>query len=292
MNMKKTIIYVSLIVSLVIPLSVNAAEISFESQENTVGLATPFLVSVNLSADVAVNAFDLSIRFPDGFEPVDISDGNSIVPMWIEHPLFDPLTHLLTLSGFIPGGYSGKDGRIVTLSIEAHRAGQVSISVDTQKSHMYRNNPPGIQEPISSSPLMLTADNAKNNVAYDIPDSYPPETFTPVVALLPTDRGDAWMLVFATQDKGSGIDHYEVREVNSMLPFLSTWHSAESPYLLTDQSLRSSIDIRAYDKKGNVREESVAQRNPTLIINLWLDIALVGLILGIAFIIRMLWRFV
>jgi hypothetical protein len=61
-------------------------------------------------------------------------------------------------------------------------------------------------------------------------------------------------LVFSTQDKGSGIDYYEVKEESQFLLFRllpSKWHRAESPYLLRDQSLSSRIYVKAVDRAGN-----------------------------------------
>jgi hypothetical protein len=264
----KKILYCLLCVLLVLPLGARAAVLSFDPQENTVGTTNTFLIALNLSTATPVNVIDLAIRFPSGLEPVDISDGNSVVSMWITKPVFDESLHVLTLTGFIPGGYAGINGRVVTLSVEVHTPGSAKISVDAMQSHLYRNDPPATEEPFSSVPLAIAVEQA-NNVANDTPDIYPPETFAPSVSQLPTDSGEAWMVVFAAQDKGSGVDHYEVREINPLMPWLSQWHVAESPYLLSDQSLRSRIEVRAVDKKGNVREEFIEPVNTMQTVLVW-----------------------
>lgn len=55
-----------------------------------------------------------------------------------------------------------------------------------------------------------------------------------------------YFLVFATQDKGSGISHYEVCEGGKRKCAI-----AESPYLLQNQKLNQKIFVKAVDKNGN-----------------------------------------
>jgi len=72
-----------------------------------------------------------------------------------------------------------------------------------------------------------------------------------------------WFLVFATQDKGSGIDHYKVKETRQrFLDIFSKWISGESPHVLQDQELRSYIFVKAVDKAGNTRIEKITPKNP------------------------------
>jgi len=64
-------------------------------------------------------------------------------------------------------------------------------------------------------------------------------------------------LIFDTMDATSGMSHYEVLEFNLGGNFSgrkeSQWKVVLSPYLLEDQSLRSTIRVKAVDKAGNER---------------------------------------
>ena len=247
----------SVLVGLCAPILAQAATVSFEPQESTVGLAGPFVVAVNLSSEVPVNALALSITFSDNLEPVDISDGNSILNFWIKKPVFDEQSRTLDLEAIIPGGFSGKGGRLVTVTVRAKYQGSGDITLDTGSSHAYRNAIPVSEEPLASSTLTLLIQSAKHNLDNTLPDTHPPEVFTPSLVKLPTDSGEKWMLVFATQDKDSGIDHYEVKE-EALLPWQNfAWHTVQSPYELKDQELQGRAVVRAYDKAGNVREETL-----------------------------------
>jgi len=93
----------------------------------------------------------------------------------------------------------------------------------------------------------------------------PPEAFTPEVGKDESLFNGQWFVAFSTEGKGTGISSYEVAERApgifwSLFP--EAWKSAESPYLLTDQSLGSVIDVKAVDAAGNVRLETLAPRNP------------------------------
>ena len=98
-------------------------------------------------------------------------------------------------------------------------------------------------------------------------DDIDPEPFT--IELWNDERmfNGKYFIIFAAQDKQTGIDHYEVMEYssrdseesgNSALRRIfgqkkPTWKTASSPYLLEDQSLSSNIEVKAVDKAGNER---------------------------------------
>jgi len=89
-----------------------------------------------------------------------------------------------------------------------------------------------------------------------------PETFTPLVGQNADIFGGKYFVVFSTVDKDSGIDHCEVAESKSKNPREDSWVRAESPYLLTDQTLTSYIIVKAVDKAGNYRTETIRFGNP------------------------------
>jgi len=67
-----------------------------------------------------------------------------------------------------------------------------------------------------------------------------------------------YVVTFNTTDKQSGLDHYEIMEepLDHFNLFLwgaltAPWKTAQSPYLLTDQTLNSTIRVKAIDKAGN-----------------------------------------
>ncbi len=67
-----------------------------------------------------------------------------------------------------------------------------------------------------------------------------------------------YFIVFSTTDKQTGISHYEIMEepAEEFKHFSwggvdAPWVTANSPYVLQDQSLNSIIRVKAIDKAGN-----------------------------------------
>jgi len=90
-------------------------------------------------------------------------------------------------------------------------------------------------------------------------DAIAPKEFTPRVVYI----DDKYSVVFAATDMLSGIDYYEIAEVsprhffevgnNEEIKEVEDWFSAESPFLLKDQRLRSRVIVKAVDHAGNTR---------------------------------------
>ncbi len=104
---------------------------------------------------------------------------------------------------------------------------------------------------------------AQNNVV----DVEPPEDFQPVITRIPEISGDKWFLVFNSQDKDSGIDHYEIQEnrnqkIENKAIEDKEWAAAESPHLLNDQKLRSYVYVKAVDKASNEKITMLPPQNP------------------------------
>jgi len=93
---------------------------------------------------------------------------------------------------------------------------------------------------------------------------------------------EANYLIFATKDKTSGIEYYEVKEKKG------DFKKAVSPYLLEDQRLgKGLIIVKAIDKAGN---ERVAEIELPFIIN-WKDIIiLLSILIGIGIILWLVKR--
>ncbi len=294
-NMKHNLFtFFYFVILFALPSTIFAATITFDPQETDVGIQSPFLVGVTIDAVQPINLISLSLTFSPGLEPVDVSNGNSIISFWIDKPVYDQQTHTLTFSGIVPGGYSGTKGLLLLLSVKASQEGIDTISINNT-SRVYLNNPIPMEDVLNSNPLSVHIDSAKTNISNNIVDTVPPESFTPSVARIPTSNGsEQWMLIFATQDKGSGIDHYEVRETNFLTGWWSSaWHIAESPYVLNDQDLNSWVIVRAYDKDGNIREESLEAAHQSLLsgrvfLIIIIIAGILSLILGMRFFRRLL----
>lgn len=244
-------------------LSVHAASIYFDPQDTTVGTSTDFEVGIKIDAFTPINAMDLVINIPPTMKVVDVSDGNSIINMWVEQPHITDAGKL-AFSGIVPGGYTGIGGSILTLKMRAASVGVQSLFID-RISRVYRNSSTGVPDMLASIPLVLSVVAGRDNISNMIPDTHSPEQFVPQIAYLDRTSQPRYVVLFQAQDKQSGIDHYEVSETSRKVDVSDTtalerldWVRAESPHTLQDQTRSSFVCVRAVDKKGNIRVECIA----------------------------------
>jgi hypothetical protein len=254
MTIKKQLFAISLF--LLLPAGVSAATISLRAAPATVGVGDTVQMTVLLDSAIATNAFSGSLVYSAAtLEPIAISDGNSIISLWITHPAVPAAGAPITFAGITPGGFSGNGGVLFSVLFRAKAAGAAKISLGNVE--VLRNDGAGGNEPVTLEPFVLSI-GLKPLGGYTEPaDHTPPEPFT---AYLGNDAqlfGGRNYLIFTTVDKGSGMDHYTIAE--SRLPaFLSvffplTWSTTTSPYMLVDQKLTSAVYIKAIDRAGNER---------------------------------------
>jgi len=309
------------------PIPVIAAEIFFEAEKGEIALGQDFQVNLKIDAqNESINAIEGKIVFPeDLLQLKEIRDGDSIINFWVERAFFrnDSCANNLCqlfFSGIIPGGFEGitgpdsqgrKPGKILGLIFRTKKVGEGAINIESVKALL--NDGLGTSAKVSLLPLQfkISSETPYMPEPSSIEDNQPPEEFQPIIAQDPNIFEGKYFLVFASQDKGSGIDHYEVYEnsgfriqnLGKMIKkilcpksyILNSWDAAESPYLLNDQNLRSYVYVKTADKAGNERITVLPPRYPLLWYeNYWIwAMIIVGIIVGIIiayFGSRILWR--
>lgn len=229
------------------------------------GVVTPPTMAVGQSATVTfrLNAQDQPINtiaglvhFPKAVQISTVAHGGSVVNFWVQPPTVDLGT--VRFSGVIPGGYAGRDGQLFTVTFTARDPGAVVITAGDLQ--VLLNDGQGSAATITSALPRLTVSAslaAEPNVATTTPtataDTLPPEPFTPQVAKDPASFGDLWFVAFATQDQGTGVERYEIQEQLNGRIDPAAWKPVSSLFILSDQSLASTIFVRAVDRAGNVQ---------------------------------------
>jgi len=259
--------YLVVIALVFIATPVLAAEISFDTKTNSVTAGQQFQAGVVLNTNgEEINAVEGKIIFPsDLLKLKEIRDANSIISFWVDKPKLES-DGQIAFSGIIPGGYRGPKGLLLTLIFVSKKEGQGTIELQNAKTLLNDGN--GTEAALSIAPYQFTISQAVSApsaplVVPPIIDKEPPESFVPEIGQNPAISDGKWFLVFVTQDKGLGIDHYEVKETRQRIfGVFAKWVTAESPYVLQDQELRSYIFVKAVDKAGNARIEKISPRNP------------------------------
>jgi len=254
----------ALLLGLVLPQFVFAADIFFEAKINEVRIGEQFEVNLFVNTpEEGINAFEGEITFPNDLVKVEeIRDGNSIVNFWIDKP--EVQNGAIVFSGITPGGFQGNKGLFFSVVFETKSEGVARFEINDAR--VLRNDGTGSQAVLTIAPFEMTISSEASvvvPVVTKVKDIELPESFAPEISRDESIANGKWFVVFATQDKASGIDHYKIKETQQRFLYIfSKWISGESPYVLQDQELKSYVFIKAVDKAGNERIVKINPQNP------------------------------
>lgn len=280
----------------VLPLWAKAANLYLDSSNKTVSLNDVFAVEarINLGQEPGINAVDTYLNYPaDLLQVVDISYGNSILNIIAQPPVIDTQAGIIHFGGGITNGYTGKIPgdpglsnllvKIIFKVIKTPIAPEpIQITLDP-KSMVFLNDGLGTPVQLTFNNLILTTVELSNNPNGNewqltlSQDKIPPETFSIGISRNPLIYDNKYFITFNTTDKQTGVDYYQVKEGDG------DWIKTNSPYLLKNQNLRSTILVKAVDKAGN--EKVVRYIPPKIkITSIALVIILMLVILSLIFI--------
>ena len=238
------------------PITVSAATMSFQALPTIIGAGDTVRVTVILDSTIATNAFSGTLLYSETtLEPIAISDGNSLINMWITRPMVTSAGMPITFAGITPGGFSGSDGTLFSVLFRVKAAGTATVSL--KDIEVLRNDGVGGNEPTTTKSLTLSIEPKPFGGYTEPTDQIPPEPFTVYKGSDPQLFNGRSYLAFSAVDKGSGVDRYTVAE--SRIPsflfllFPPSWKEAISPYEIVDQRLTSTVYIKAVDRAGNER---------------------------------------
>ncbi|MDO8493136.1 MAG: cohesin domain-containing protein [bacterium] len=260
MKNKNIILKILILLVVVSPFKTEASRLYFEPASISAGVGSVVKVQVLLdSSSEKINALEVAVKYPSGVLRLkDWNDGNSIINLWIQAPKTEK--GAVIFQGVIPGGYQGAKGLLLTLNFEVISRGSGTVTFE-KTTQALLNDGRGTSAALKFDELSIdTAGDLKTNSS-NIEDETAPEDFLPIISRDPNLLDNKHFLVFATQDKGSGVDHYEVSEDRGIFkPKPDNWIVAGSPFVLRDQDLKSWIFVMAVDKNGN---EKIAFLSPS-----------------------------
>lgn len=260
-----------------------AAEIRLEASRSEINRGDQFSLEIMIHGNETVNAVEGQVVFPkDLLAMQEIHDGNSIINFWVEKPRLKESGKIL-FSGITPKGFSGANNRIFSIVFEAKNTGTASIILE--KTKVLLNDGAGTQTELSTYNTSVAIKPGDNNIRKaTMIDKDLPEDFTPTINNDPNIFDGKYFLVFSTQDKLSGIAHYEVREGDW------GWFTiARSPYLLKNQALDNKIFVKAIDEAGNERIEILNPKNHAPWYQAYTIPVMLFLLVLVVFFIKKLW---
>lgn len=261
-----------------IPYNSFAQSVSLEVSQNRIEVGGRATIRFYINTgNNQVNTVGAKISIPQThISFTDVRSGESIISLWAEKPAFSASSGVLSLSGGLPGGFSGSRGLIVSFGVKGLSPGTSKISFSeivlllndglgttlpvTPASVTFEVVPASIKTPETPG---VIEEPKKENVAVEVSkDIVPPEQFVPIVSRHPDIFDNEYFISFNAVDKDSGISHYEIEEVPFLLSLFSSVNSARieaPPHVLSWQTWRTKVIIRAFDNEGNMTEVKVVK---------------------------------
>jgi hypothetical protein len=264
------------------PTLAHAALLYLESDSVAIHRGDTTRVTLRLDTDDAecVNVVSAAIKYEASIQAVDVSTGSSILNVWVEEPRIDRDTQTITFAGGIPGGYCGRipgDPSLTNVLLEvifqspglqigggaSSESARIWIEDTAQVLQHNEEATPAVVRTQDTTIALLPTPNAAPSDPWRaevLADTEPPADFSITLTRDESAFSGQYFIVFNSTDKQSGINHYEVMEE----PFEqfgsfswggvdAPWVRTTSPYVLTDQTLNSTIRVKAVDKAGNER---------------------------------------
>ena len=272
-----------------VAMPVFAAEIRLEANKVEVKTGEQFVVTTLLSVDKPVNAIEGQLIFPQDLLSVkEIRDGNSVINFWID-PVRNCISNgvekpdAICFSGITPGGFSGVNNHLFSVVFEAKNTGIAFVAF--QNTKVFKNDGLGTETVFRTRDTAVSIKPGDSNTRKEtLIDTELPEDFNPTVENDPNIFDGKYFIVFASQDKISGIKRYEVREGE-----WGWFNVAESPYLLKHQSLNRKIFVKAIDRVGNERIAVLNAEQPAPWYRYYLIFGILLVIVLVGFLLKKLW---
>lgn len=264
----------------------SAAEVYLSTHGQDIYIDDVFIVDARISSpDTLINVADGSIVYDqEKLEVRELSTGGSAFSLWASGPSFSNLDGKVRFVGGTPKGFQG-DGLIVRTIFTAKKAGKTNISIEDGFS-LFLSDGKGtkivprerffeaitiIERPKELSPR----DEWKDFVGRDV---HSPEFAEAVISKDPRIFDGKYFLSFFATDEGTGVLYYEVKEGER------EYIRSNSPYVLQDQTLKSTVLVKAVDVAGNeaviTPEISAPQEVPMTKYPIWIFVlVIVALIL-------------
>lgn len=248
----KKINFVIVIIVLIFCLSHTAfaSTLSLISDKSEIKTGGVFTSSILLDAQNApINTIEGDLFFDQNLvKPEMVNIGNSFISFWVEKPTVNN-TGKIHFSGIVPGGVNLLKGEVFRVVFRANNTGETNLSLNNV--NLYINDGQGTKDStnIENVNIKITQGDVGYFEEINKTDKTAPEIFKIVRTHDPSVFDNKYFVVFGTQDKGVGVDHYLVCEY-----LKKDCINSASPYLLKYQNPFYRIIVTAYDTEGNTQE--------------------------------------
>ena len=254
------------LITLLLPHSVLASTVYVDTNH------TDFFVGDTILFHVRINSEGEDINTVEGKILLDylanavllteLNTAGSEFSLWPNKPFPSEDNTNISFVGGAPGGLVSSNAIFFNFVLKLQEPGQLLFSPNN--IGVYLNDGKGTKDEVRIKDLAINVlskeSDAQPTDDWDTVisnDTTAPESFEITLGKDPSIFDNQYFIGFFTTDTESGVAYYEVKEG------AGDFVRAESPYVLQDQSLQNVITVKAVDRSGNERTETLMPRTPT-----------------------------
>lgn len=265
--------------------SVFGQSIKLVPSEKVINSGDSFLVQMLLdTAGKKINAISGTIQSEnDRLLIADVRYGDSVLSLWPNTP--SVAHNAVRFEGGVPGGYSGSDGKVLTLRVVSKSSGVANLSIGDLIVLLHDGYGTPLEN-VRVDQLSVRINPAvpgvppKETLVF-LEDNEKPEPFSAVVSREESLFDNEYFVSFSAVDKISGIEKYKITESPFILGLLSSLRSTtevkNGPVVLHYQLWPSKITVTAYDKAGNSSDSATRKGSDVIVLACLVILILVSL---------------
>lgn len=231
----------------------NAAEVYFISSSQNFYKDDTFIVEARIgSSEEEINVIDGSFSFNKNVLKVkELSTGGSVFSLWAQQPSFSNDEGTIIFVGGVPEGFQGENGLILKVIFLGTNEGNSDVSFG-DNTEIFLSDGKGTRTTLTKKPLTISILPTPKDIApkdewlaSKEEDKTSPKFVEAIISKDARIFDNKYFVSFFAVDTGSGIAYYEIKEGDT------DFRRAESPHILSDQTLQTNITIKATDNAGN-----------------------------------------
>lgn len=236
----------------------HAASFSVSVDKDQITISESVRVDVFIdSENEQINTIAGTLAVDSAIVEVDkILIGNSMVTFWVDQPTITPQSGTIVFSGVVPGGITTEKGYLFSVIMTGKKSGELPISIVSPTVLLHDGNGTKVNTVVKNITIPVVSGGVSNQKSYAVIDTVAPEPFEITRTRDSALFDNTWFIVFTAQDKGSGIDRYEICE-----SLISKCIQEKSPYQLSRQSNWYFITVRAFDNQDNMQVAFLVSKN-------------------------------
>lgn len=247
--------------AVLLPLCAHAATATIRIEPISTGINSTVRADVFFDPEgELINVLEGTIQFPEGVHVGDVSSAGSAFTLWPVLPHVELGRRTIEFVGGVPNGLDPhKKVHVFSFEIRPTREGTFAIA--QQQFSAFRHDGTGTRVSVSGDGATLSVSGTStaphpSSTSRMADDTTAPEHVYVDIGSDPSLFDGKYFLTVSAYDEQSGPVQLSVRE-----GIFARYKPVETYYILSDQTLRTTVYVRAVDQQGNTKRIVIPGRN-------------------------------